>query len=58
MPQGDIIMENKQGWQTTEFWMALAGNIIGLLVLTGVFQNENSAAINSNINEYGSVPDC
>jgi len=26
----------KKGWKTTEFWMALSAQVLGILILTGV----------------------
>lgn len=38
----------KPGYKTTEFWIALGGNVIGLLALSGVFAPGDVEAINAN----------
>jgi hypothetical protein len=35
-------MESKPGIRTTEFWLALAGQIIGTLVILGIFTPEQA----------------
>ena len=32
---------DKPGWQTTEFWITLATQVVAVLVLTGVIKPEN-----------------
>lgn len=34
----------KPGYKTTEFWMTIAANIVGILILTGVFTPVAAAA--------------
>jgi len=40
----------KPGWQTTEFYMAIGANVIGLLAISGVFNAADSAAIVEQFN--------
>lgn len=37
--------EMKPGWKTTEFWIALAGQLLGLLAVLGVVNSEAQAAL-------------
>lgn len=43
-------IKSKPGYKTTEFWTTLIANGIGLLVLAGVFQPEDSAEIVEKLN--------
>lgn len=42
-------MENKPNYKTSEFWIALITNVIGMLVMTGVISTEESQKITSNL---------
>lgn len=42
---------SKPGWQTTEFWISLGGNFVGLLVLGGVFSSGDAESVTSAYNE-------
>jgi hypothetical protein len=33
-------MEKKPGWKTTEFWLTLIANIVGLLLASGAITND------------------
>lgn len=39
-------METKPGWQTTEFWLTLATQVVGILLLVGVISPEQSQVLN------------
>lgn len=44
-------MESKPGIRTTEFWLALAGQAVGMLVLFGVFSPEQATEMQSAMSQ-------
>ena len=42
-------METKPAWKTTEFWVMVATQLIGILTLAGVFTAKESEALSSGI---------
>ena len=42
-------METKPQYKTSEFWIALITNVLGMLVMTGVISTEESQKITSNL---------
>lgn len=41
----------KDGWKTSEFWLTLAVQVTGILVLTGVLSPEQSVALNDALGQ-------
>lgn len=39
----------KPGWQTTEFWVTLVIQLMGILVLTGVYDPQIAGEVNSEL---------
>lgn len=48
-------METKPGWQTTEFWITLFCQFIGILATTGVFTPEQASAVTKAIPQLGGL---
>lgn len=42
---------HKPGWQTSEFWLSIAAQLIALLVLTGVIAASDKDTVQGSISE-------
>lgn len=43
--------EKKPTWKSTEFWFNMAGNVLGILVLLGIFSPEQASDMSLAISE-------
>lgn len=55
MANGDLKLESKPGYKTTEFWIAIVSQLIGVLSLLGIFTPEQSEIVNKAIIELGGL---
>jgi len=55
MANGEIKLETKPGYKTTEFWIAILSQVIGILSLVGIFTPEQSEAVQKALIELGGL---
>lgn len=46
-------LETKPGWQTTEFWVALIIQLLGVLVALGIIDPEQQTAVADAVTKIG-----
>lgn len=55
MANGELKLETKPGYKTTEFWLAIVAQVIGLLSILGVFTPEQAAVVNDAVIKLGGL---
>lgn len=51
----DFKKEVKAGYKSTEFWVAIAGKVIGILAITGVISPEQADPLTQAVVQLGGV---
>ncbi|MBW1848945.1 MAG: hypothetical protein JRJ27_17790 [Deltaproteobacteria bacterium] len=50
-------MDCKPGWKTTEFWVTLGIQIVGVLLLTGILSPDEATKLNTALPDAGILVD-